>query len=92
MMTHTSSRVAVMVWLFLVIATLGSTWLAEQHSFAVEWAAIFVMLVAYAKARAIMMYFMDLSVANPAWRIPFEIWGVATVAVIIVLWLQAVGV
>ena len=88
-MTHTSSRLATMVWLFLVCATLGSSWLAGHHSFAGEWTAVFVMLVAYAKARAIMLYFMDLRAANPAWRISFEIWGIASAAVIIALWLQA---
>lgn len=81
-----------MVWLFLVLATLGSTWLGGYYSFLGKWAAVFVMLVVYAKARVIMMYFMDLRVANPAWRIPFEIWGIASAAVIIVLWLQAAGV
>lgn len=87
-MTHTTSRLAVVVWLFLVLATLGSTWLAGHHSFAGEWAAVFVMLVAYVKARAIMLYFMDLRVANRAWRLSYETWGIASATVIIGLWLQ----
>ncbi|MDH0639352.1 cytochrome C oxidase subunit IV family protein [Pseudomonas sp. GD03721] len=78
-----------MIWLFLVLATLGSTWLAGHHSFAGEWTVVFVMLVAYIKGRAIMLYFMDLRAANPAWRLPFEVWGIASAAVIIGFWLQA---
>lgn len=88
-MTHITSRQATMIWLFLVLATLASTWLAGHHSFAGEWTAVFVMLVAYVKARAIMLYFMDLRTANPAWRLSFEAWGIASAAVIIALWLQA---
>lgn len=88
-MTHTSSRLAAMIWLFLVLATLGSTWLAGHHTFAGEWTAVFVMVVAYVKARAIMLYFMELRAANLAWRLSFEAWGIASAAVIIALWLQA---
>lgn len=87
-MTHTTSRVAVLIWLFLMLATLGSTWLAEHHSFAGDWTVIFIMLVAYFKARAIMLYFMDIRIADRAWRIPFEVWGIASAAVIIGIWLQ----
>lgn len=91
-MTHTTSRLAILIWLFLVLATLGSTWLAGHHTFAGEWTAVFVMLVACVKARAIMLYFMDLRVASPAWRLSFEVWGIASAAVIIGLWLQAANV
>jgi len=88
-MTHITSRQATMIWLLLTIATLGSSWLGEHHSVASDWIAVIIMLVAYAKARMIMLYFMDLRAANPAWRISFEIWGIASAAAIIGLWLQA---
>jgi heme/copper-type cytochrome/quinol oxidase subunit 4 len=77
-----------MVWLCLVLATLGSSWLAGHHSLTGEWTTVFVILVAYVKARAIMLYFMDLRAAELRWRLSFEAWGVASAAVIIALWLQ----
>lgn len=85
--THTTSRVAALIWLFLVVATLGSTWMAEHSSFAGEWTVVFIMVVAYFKARAIMLYFMDIRVADRTWRVPFEIWNIASAAVIIAIWL-----
>lgn len=81
-----------MIWLFLVLATLGSTWLAGHHAFAGEWTVVFIMLVAYFKARAIMLYFMDIRAADMAWRVPFEVWGIASAGIIIAIWLQTASV
>ena len=88
-MTHLTPRMAVLVWLFLVAATLGSAWLAEHHAIAGQLTAVFVMLVAYLKGRAIMLYFMELRGAPVAWRIAFEIWCVVTISVIVSLWILA---
>lgn len=83
---HLSPRAAVLVWAFLVSATLGSAWLAEHHAFAGSLTAVFVMLVAFCKGFAIMRYFMELRGAPLNWRLAFGIWGGAATALIIGLW------
>ena len=88
-MTHLTPRLALLVWLFLVTATLGSAWLAEHHAFAGRLTAAFVMLVALFKGRAIMLYFMELRGAPLAWRMAFEVWGVAVTVVIVGYWALA---
>ena len=90
-MTHLSPRAAVLVWLFLVGATLGSAWLAEHHAFAGSLTGLFVMLVAFIKGRAIMRYFMEMRAAPLSWRLAFDIWGVAATATIFGLWAWPAG-
>jgi len=85
-MTPVSNRFAVIVWAFLVIATLGSAWLAEHQGSIGQWSALFVMVVAYVKGRAVMMYFMELRGAPFAWRLAFEIWALVATSVIVGLW------
>jgi heme/copper-type cytochrome/quinol oxidase subunit 4 len=85
-MTHLSSRGAVLVWMFLAGATLGSAWLAEHHAFAGNLTAVFVMAVAFFKGRAIMLYFMELRGAPRSWRIAFELWALAATVAIAGLW------
>ncbi len=85
-MTHLSSRGAVLVWLFLVGATLASAWLAEHHAFAGHFTAVFVMLVAFCKGRAILLYFMAMRGAPRAWRIAFEVWAVVATVSVAGLW------
>jgi len=85
-MTHLSPRAALLVWLLLVCATLGSAYLAEHHAVAGPLTAAFVMLVALIKGRAIALYFMELRSAPLSWRLAFEIWIVAATAMIIGLW------
>lgn len=85
-MTHLSPRAALLVWLFLVGATLGSAWLAEHHAFAGDLTALFVMLVAFCKGFVIMRYFMEMRSAPTSWRLAFDLWGVAVTAAIVGLW------
>ena len=73
-MTHVSPRFAVLVWMFLVGATLCSAWLAEHHGLAGRWTAATVMLVAALKGRAVILYFMEMKAAPLAWRLAFEAW------------------
>ncbi|KAB0622746.1 cytochrome C oxidase subunit IV family protein [Castellaniella defragrans] len=88
MNTHSSLRPAVLVFLFLVGATLGSVWLAGHQAFGGPWTPVFVMLVAFVKGRMIMRHFMELARAPLAWSATFEIWGIATTAVIAGLWIM----
>jgi len=90
-MSALSNRAALLVWCFLVAATLGSGWIAEHQGAVGAWAGLFVMLVAYAKGRAVMMYYMDLRDAPIAWRLAFELWGVVATGVIVGLWVFSGG-
>lgn len=85
-MTYLTPRLAMLIWLFLMAATLGSAWLAEHHAFAGHLTAVFVMLVAFFKGRAVMLYFMELRGAPLAWRMVFEVWGIVSTLVIVGLW------
>lgn len=85
-MNHGSPAQAVGVWLFLVVATLGSGWLAEHHALAGRWTAVAVMLVAALKARAVILYFMEMKQAPRAWRVAFEIWIWLVATLIVGLW------
>lgn len=85
-MNHVSPRQALGVWLFLVIATLSSGWLAEHHGLAGRWTAAAVMLVAAVKGRAVILYFMELKGAPWAWRLAFESWIWLCAAAIVALW------
>lgn len=74
------------VWLALVLATLGSAWLAEHHAVVGNWTAPAVMLIAALKGRGIVLHFMELNAAPTVWRLAFEVWiGIAT-TVVIALW------
>ena len=66
-------RVAHIVWLSLLAATLASWWLAE-HQGGARWTVPLVMLIAAAKARAVALHFMELKAAPLAWRLVFEAW------------------
>jgi caa(3)-type oxidase subunit IV len=66
-------RVADLVWLGLVAATLAGWWLAE-HQGAGHWTVLLIMLIAAAKARAVVLHFMELGAAPLRWRLFFEAW------------------
>jgi caa(3)-type oxidase subunit IV len=66
-------RVADVVWLSLLTATLAGWWLAE-HQGAARWTVPLIMLIAAAKARAVVLHFMELKAAPLIWRLVFEAW------------------
>lgn len=85
-MSHVSPKQAIFVWLFLVVATLSSGWLAEHHGLAGRWTAAAVMLVAALKGRAVILYFMELKAAPRAWRLAFEAWIWLSTSLIVLVW------
>lgn len=91
-MSHLSSRTAVWVWVFLVLATLASAWLAEHHGLAGRWTVAVIMLVAAFKARAVIMYFMELKSAPAVWRRLFEAWLWISVLQIVAFWAWGVSI
>lgn len=90
--THTTPRQALLVWLFLVFATLTSGWLTEHHNAAGQWTTAIVMLVAAVKGRAVILHFMEIKAAPLAWRIAFEVWMWAICALIVAFWAVSGGI
>jgi heme/copper-type cytochrome/quinol oxidase subunit 4 len=82
-----SSRAAVLSWLFLVLATLATSWVAEQHTLNARWAVTIVIVFAALKARVILLHYMELKHAPLAWRVAFELWGVVASLLMLVGWL-----
>ena len=68
-----ATRVASLVWLSLLVATLCTWWVAEHHG-AGAWTVLLIMLIAAGKARAVALHFMELKAAPLAWRLVFEAW------------------
>ena len=68
------SKQPLLVWLFLVVATMVTWWLAEHHNLAGDYTVAVVMSVALAKARTVVLYYMELKNAPLPWRVAFELW------------------
>lgn len=79
-----SSRKLTVIWLVLVCATIAGWALAENHG-AGRWTVASVMLFALFKARLVFLHFMELKVAPLGWRLIFEAWIAACVAMIVVM-------
>ncbi len=88
-MKHVSAKQAIGVWLFLVAASVATGWLADHHSVFGTWTVAVVLLVAVFKARAIILYYMELKVAPLQLRLPFEVWVLFSGGVILGFWLWA---
>jgi heme/copper-type cytochrome/quinol oxidase subunit 4 len=73
---------ATRVWLVLVALTLASFALAEG-AHAARLAATAVILIAAFKVRLVFVYFMELEWKPLPWRFLFELWTVASAAIII---------
>ena len=82
-MDHVTWRQNVAVWTFLVIASLTTVWLAEQHGWFGSWTVAVVLAVAVFKARAIVLYYMEIKFAPPVLRMLFEAWVAACFCIIV---------
>lgn len=83
-MNHISSPQAVLVWLLLVSATIGASWLAERVMFAPVDIAILIMGLALIKGYAIVRYYMDMKLAPLPWHLAFVLWLLIVTLVIVV--------
>lgn len=88
---HLSNKQAVSVWLFLVLATLTTGWLADHKALAGQWTVAVVMLVALLKARAIILYYMEVKFAPWKLRLVFEVWVLFASGSILTLWFLQSG-
>jgi len=83
-----SPRFLIFVWVFLVVATLGTNLLVYFQALTSEWMAAVVMLVAAVKIRAVLSYYMELKFAPMSWQLTFDIWLlVVTVCLIVGFWI-----
>ncbi|BBO28252.1 hypothetical protein AltI4_26400 [Alteromonas sp. I4] len=83
---HITPKQAVIVWVVLVISTIGIGWLGDHHAAFGEWTIPIVMVVALIKARAIIMYYMEVQIAPLKLRIPFELWVSISFGIILGGW------
>ncbi len=87
MMEHVSSRQAVWVWLFLVIASLLTAWVADGGNLFGRWTVAAVLVIALLKARAVILYYMEVRCAPWQLRLAFEAWAALVTLLIGGLWL-----
>ncbi|WP_176562116.1 cytochrome C oxidase subunit IV family protein [Mycolicibacterium palauense] len=78
-----------LVWLALVVATLASWTLGVGHELPDHYAAISIIVIAFAKVHFVGRYFMELRHAPLALTAVFAAWNVAVAAVLIGLYLFA---
>jgi caa(3)-type oxidase subunit IV len=83
---HISPRQAVVVWLLLVVASVSIGWLGDHQGVFGQWTVAVVMLVALLKARAIILYYMEVKHAPLRLRLPFEAWALAAFGIILGGW------
>ena len=87
MMDHVTSRQAIWVWLFLVVASLFTAWVADDGVIFGVWTAIAVLFIALVKARAVILYYMEIRCAPWQLRLTFEVWAWGVTALIGGFWL-----
>ena len=87
MMEHVNSRQAVWVWLFLVIASLFTAWVADDGNLFGRWTVAAVLVIALLKARGVILYYMEVRCAPWQLRLAFEAWAALVTLVIGGLWL-----
>ena len=81
-MDHVTWRQNVGVWLFLVVASLATVLLAEHQGWFADWTVAVVLAVAVFKARAIILYYMEIKFAPAVLRLLFEAWVAACFLII----------
>ncbi len=81
-MDHVTWRQNVGVWVFLVLASLATVWLAEHRGWFGGWTVAVVLGVAVFKARAIILYYMEIKFAPWGLRLLFEGWVAACFGII----------
>ena len=88
MMQHVSSRQALYVWLFLVIASLFTAWVADGGALFGRWTVAAILAIAFFKARAVILYYMEVGSGPWQLRLAFEAWAVSVTVVIGGLWIM----
>lgn len=77
------------VWFVLVAATLASWTLGVGHELPQRYAAISIIVIAFAKVHFVGRYFMEIRDAPPALKAVFGVWNVVVAGLLIGLYLYA---
>ena len=70
------------VWLFLMLATIASTWWLSKDGVAPAAGSLAIVAIAAFKVRLVLLHFMELRGAPRPWRLIFEAWVLIVLAAI----------
>lgn len=75
---HISPKSAFIVWIFLIVASLGTTWIGDHQDAFRTWGVLIVLLVSAIKARVVIRQYME--VRSSAWLLKFcyDLWLLIT--------------
>jgi len=71
------------VWLFLMLATIASTWWLSKDGVAPAAGSLAIVAIAAFKVRLVLLHFMELRGAPRPWRLVFEAWVLIATAAIV---------
>lgn len=81
-------RPGVLVWLFLSVATIITTWGLAKDNFDPTWSTVAIMIIAAVKVRFVLLHFMELNHAPLPLRLLFEAWTLVVTAGIVGFYLM----
>ena len=76
-----------MVWLFLMLATIATTWWLSKDGFSPRVGSVAIFAIAAFKVRLVLLHFMALRHAPRPWRLVFEAWLLLATTAIVGLYL-----
>ena len=81
-------HITTMVWLFLMAATIATTWWLSKDGFSPLVGTVAIFAIAAFKVRLVLLHFMELKSAPLPWRLIFEAWVLLATAAIIGIYLS----
>ncbi|MBA4286510.1 MAG: hypothetical protein C0434_13375 [Xanthomonadaceae bacterium] len=81
-------HVTTLVWLFLMLATIATTWWLSKDGFSPRVGTVAIFAIAAFKVRLVLLYFMELRTAPLPWRLIFEAWVLLATAAIVGIYLS----
>ena len=77
-----------MVWMFLMLATIATTWWLSKDGFEPQVGTVAIFAIAALKVRLVLLHFMELKSAPLPWRLVFEAWVLLATAAIVGIYLS----
>lgn len=77
-----------LVWLFLMAATIATTWWLSKDGFSARVGTVAIFAIAAFKVRLVLLHFMELKQAPRPWRLIFEAWVLVATAAIVGIYLS----
>jgi len=88
MSTAMTRHITTMVWLFLMVATIATTWWLSKDGFSPIVGTVAIFAIAAFKVRLVLLHFMELKHAPLPWRLVFEAWVLLATAAIVGIYLS----